>query len=295
MNELRWILLAAGLILIAGLYFWGMRSHGQRNGGAQPARRTAPGGGSRFESPPPMESSRAPEPTVTVEPRRIEPSISPDADVGPDAASSRRAVHEVDFDVGEPEPAVGKRREPTISAQPEAPRAGPSVAPSARPAPTPATAAETSKAALEPKPARKPQKIVALRLTAGDKQARFDGARLLELLRAEGLEFGRYDIFHRPHENGRPVFSVSSLLEPGTFDLEAMPRTAYPGIMVFAVLPGPVPARDAFDEMMFTARGLAAELKGALFDEKGAPLTAQAFAKLREDALEFERAAPGTG
>ena len=32
MNELRWILLVAGVMLIAGLYLWGMRSRWQGRG-----------------------------------------------------------------------------------------------------------------------------------------------------------------------------------------------------------------------------------------------------------------------
>jgi cell division protein ZipA len=272
-----------------------MRSRSRRNEGV--ARRATPVGTGTFAPPPPMEAPRAAQTVTPPEPRRIEPSLSMDSDVGFDAAASRGTVHAVDFDVGEPEPpspAPARRREPTISTRPEVARVSPAVSPAAQPEPAPVAPPDATKPAAETKPARKPQKIVAMRVTA-EKPARFDGARLLEVLRAEGLEYGRYDIFHRRHENGRPIFSVSSLLEPGTFDLEAMPQTAYPGVMVFAVLPGPVSAREAFDEMTFTARGLATELKGSLSDEKGAPLTVQVFAKLREDALEFERSATGTG
>ncbi len=115
--------------------------------------------------------------------------------------------------------------------------------------------------------------------------------QLLEALRAEGLSFGRYEIFHRLHDDGRPIYSVASLREPGTFDIEAMPTTYYPGVAMFAVLPGPVSAADAFDEMIFTARALATHLNGSLADERGAPLTALRVGKLREEALEFERSA----
>jgi cell division protein ZipA len=121
--------------------------------------------------------------------------------------------------------------------------------------------------------------------------ARFDGAELLKALRSEGLGFGRYEIFHRLHDDGRPIYSVASLREPGTFDIESMPTTYFPGVAMFAVLPGPVSAAEAFDEMIFAARALATHLNGALADERGAPLTALRVGKLREEALEFERAA----
>ena len=121
--------------------------------------------------------------------------------------------------------------------------------------------------------------------------ARFDGAELLAALRSEGLGFGRYEIFHRLHDDGRPIYSVASLREPGTFDIESMPTTYFPGVAMFAVLPGPVSAAEAFDEMIFAARALATHLNGSLADERGAPLTALRVGKLREEALEFERAA----
>jgi cell division protein ZipA len=137
-------------------------------------------------------------------------------------------------------------------------------------------------------PVARPQKIMAIRVSA-QAPARFDGPDLLGALRAEGLAFGRYDIFHRLHDDGRPIFSVTSLREPGTFDLQEMPSTQYTGIAMFTVLPGPVSAVDAFDEMVFTARALATHLSGALADERGAPLTALRVNKLREEVLEYER------
>jgi len=132
------------------------------------------------------------------------------------------------------------------------------------------------------------QKIVAMRVNAVA-PARLEGARLKETMLAEGLEFGRYEIFHRLHTDGRPIFSVASLREPGTFDLQAMDATSYPGVTLFTVLPGPVGAADAVDDMMFTARALASQLGGALADERGIPLTPLRIARLREDALEYER------
>jgi cell division protein ZipA len=206
--------------------------------------------------------------------RRIEPSFDQDRVDALDAPEPRH----VDFDdEGDFEtPAIG-RREPTLSARPGDSIEPPPAAPSEAPAPPP----------------RRAQKILAIRVTASA-PARFDGAELLAALRSEGLEFGRYEIFHRLHDDGRPVYSVASLREPGTFDIDAMPTTYYPGVAMFAVLPGPVPAADAFDDMIFSARALATHLNGSLADERGAPLTALRVGKLREEALEFERAAGST-
>jgi cell division protein ZipA len=304
MNELRWILLAAGVILIAALYLWGMRSRWQGRGETEGTRRPAvfTGGAQGFETQveEAMDADAADEPAVLrADARRIEPSFGStdgfDADIdldddGLDAPAPQRRAAILDDESELERPALA-RREPTLSSvrtepSPALSRQEPTlqvepVAPARRAEPT--AAPEPTAAA-----ARAPQKIIAIRVTALA-PVRFDGAALLESLRAEGLGFGRYEIFHHLHDDGRPIFSVASLKEPGTFDIESMEMTQYPGVAMFAVLPGPVPAADAFDDMIFTARALATHLNGALADERGAPLTALRVGKLREEALEFER------
>jgi cell division protein ZipA len=312
MNELRWILLVAGALLIAGLYLWGTRTRWQGRDEPEASRRPAvfTGGAKGFETEVPVPpgdrdfdirdvdiDAELVESEFRVESRaerRIEPGFDQDEVDAFDAPEPRR----VDFDDENDfeSPAIG-RREPTLSStrtdsvptlRPEAPtRVEPTL--SAHPA----AAAEPPQAVPSPAPApapRRPQKILAIRVTAAA-PARFDGAQLLAALRAEGLGFGRYEIFHCLHEDGRPIYSVASLREPGTFDIAAMPTTYYPGVAMFAVLPGPVPAAEAFDEMIFAARALATHLNGALTDERGAPLTTLRVGKLREEALEFERGA----
>jgi cell division protein ZipA len=278
MNELRWILLAAGVLLIAGLYLWGTRTRWQGRDEPEASRRPAvfTGGAKGFETEAqvPLDDDYVDlaDSGFRVEPRaerRIEPSFDQDEVDALDATEPRR----VDFDdTSEFEsPAIG-RREPTLT--------------STRTDSIPTLRAEPP-TRVEPTLSAK---ILAIRVTAAA-PARFDGAQLLAALRAEGLGFGRYDIFHCLHEDGRPIYSVASLREPGTFDIEAMPTTYYPGIAMFAVLPGPVPAAEAFDEMIFSARALATHLSGSLTDERGAPLTTLRVGKLREEALEFERGA----
>lgn len=306
MNELRWILLAAGVILIAALYLWGMRTRWQGRGDSEGSRRPAvfTGGATGFETrvEEALDADAVEEPAVLrADARRIEPGFGNtdgfDADIDHDdeataaPAFSRRAAA-LEDEVELVRPALA-RREPTLSSV----RTEPPLPPS-RQEPTlqvdslaPERRAEPELTA-EPAPAprRAPQKIIAIRVTALP-PARFEGAALLASLRAEGLGYGRYEIFHQLADDGRPIFSVASLKEPGTFDIESMPTSQYPGVAMFAVLPGPVRAADAFDEMIFTARALATHLNGALADERGAPLTALRVGKLREEALEFERSA----
>jgi cell division protein ZipA len=305
MNELRWILLAAGVVLIAGLYLWGVRSRGAGRGEGDGSRRPAVFSGSArgFEDEPAEVATEAEDDdafVVRAESRRIEPRIEPrmgddtlDADLDTeDATPVARRPSILDDEEEMERPAVS-RREPTFSASRAEPAPAPSrFEPTLQPEPVTSRGVEpkvTPPPPQAPEPPKRPsQKILAIRVTA-TAPARFDGAELLEALRSEGLSFGRYEIFHHLHEDGRPIFSVASLKEPGTFDLAAMPDTPYPGVALFAVLPGPVSAAEAFDEMIFSARALATHLNGALADERGAPLTALRVGKLREDALEFER------
>jgi cell division protein ZipA len=89
--------------------------------------------------------------------------------------------------------------------------------------------------------------------------------------------------------------SLASLLEPGTFDPATMDSAAYPGIAIFTVMPGPLPAVRAFDELLDAARGLAHRLGGQLQDDRGAPLSVQRVFKLREEVVAFERSLGSAG
>lgn len=136
------------------------------------------------------------------------------------------------------------------------------------------------------------ERIVTLRLAAPPLE-RFEGKRLVEALQAAGLQHGKFAIFHRTTAEGATVFSVASLVEPGTFDLERIEGRRFPGVSLFAVLPGPLEAEALVEEMIATGRRLAEELHGALQDERGAPLNAQRLADLRASVADWqERARP---
>ena len=276
MQELRWILLAAGIALIVALYVLGVRAR---------RRSAAPGLGraTRVEAPP----------LSGIESPRIEPRVDVADDAALDFEAPATAIDEVpivDFEVEpEPEPAAASeahRREPI----PEVNRPDPIPAVHRR-EPTFAAPADAPRPAPPPRDASAPrqrQKIIALRVTAPAPE-RFEGAFLEEALRAEGFAFGRFGIFHRLDAAGRPILSLASLLEPGTFDPATMARCSYPGVALFAVLPGPVSAPQALEELVESGRYLAERLGGSLLDDRGAALSMQRIGQLREEALDFER------
>lgn len=148
-------------------------------------------------------------------------------------------------------------------------------------------------AAVSPAPnAAEQQRIFTIRVCSVG-EARWSGAQLMAALELHGLAFGRYQVFHRKHADGRSLFCVASLIEPGTFDVAAMPDQEFRGVTLFAVLPGPKPPLDIMDELLGTARGLAEELSGMVQDAKGIPLSPQRAAAMREDAARFQASLAG--
>jgi cell division protein ZipA len=131
------------------------------------------------------------------------------------------------------------------------------------------------------------QKIVALRVCAPD-DARWPGKRLMTALELQGLAYGRYNVYHRKHVDGRTMFCVASLVEPGTFDLTRMPEEEYRGVTLFAVLPGPAEPLQTLDALIRTARSLGESLAGEVQDADGVPLSAQRAAALRDEVARFQ-------
>lgn len=294
MDQLRWILLAAGALLVAGIYVWGLRAR----------RRSAA---------PEHERAGRVEPARTVTLVAEEPRAEPRLDSQDDAAEPvQPPVPETRDRPAVRRPAGPVRREPRLEADGEAdsgaapaaarsePRSEPRIEPRIEPRSEPRieTGRETAEATKREPPAASgrgaapraaAQKIVALRLVAPPGE-QFEGARLLETLGASGFAFGRYQIFHRLDPAGRPLVSLASLREPGTFDPQRMPELSFRGVVLFAVIPGPLPAGRAFDELIATSRDLAAKLGAQLQDEHGGPLSVQRIGQLRSEVADYERA-----
>lgn len=118
----------------------------------------------------------------------------------------------------------------------------------------------------------------------------FPAEDLILALRAAGLRHGKFKIFHcMAEDDSRIRFSVASLVEPGSFDLNNLADTEYRGISMFMVLPAPEDGVILFDEMMATARAIAREVDGRLLDEQGGALSMQRERYMREEVIEFLR------
>jgi cell division protein ZipA len=343
MPELRWILIAAGVLLLAGIWWWEWRRRSdeadhfsedsrseEEPGRSEPTlgEETAVEAGGTADELPPIRASRRERPRelpVVEFPEDTEPELgkSPVREEVPIRVPYRAMQQHLDerpqdleglSSGGEPN---REEREPWLRTQPlernklfDGGRepAAPSLEPdfeeddelAAEDAPATAGSAG-EEAGVEAETAAEPeaeaetsgetsipqrQKIVALRLVCKDE--RWSGDAVIDALESEGLHFGKYSIFHRERDDGKSIFYVASMIEPGSFDREGMPSMSFPGISIFAVVPGPVDGGTTFDMMLATARRLAQRLSGQLQDEQGSSLTAQRVLNLREEVVHFE-------
>jgi cell division protein ZipA len=142
--------------------------------------------------------------------------------------------------------------------------------------------------AARARPVVLPDKVVTLRLMCRTRPG-FPGEDLVMALREAGLRHGRFGIFHRPVEPDpdTAMFSVASLVEPGSFDLTRLRTDHYPGVSLFLAIPGPPDPVAAFDAMIDTARTLAESLGGELLDEQGSTLSIQRQRYIREEIIQF--------
>jgi cell division protein ZipA len=218
--ELRWILLALSLVLLAGIWWWGRRRSSQASGDAQLR-----------------------EITPSVEPQRPEAAVR---ETQPERDTEAKTEAETEWGVPPFEPLSIRTQDyervpildgPMMVSADPAPVLSTGTAAASMSAAPPAPAAAAPSAAvvqgrvptLQPEagsgaaPAQTPnaseqQKIVTVRVCAPG-EARWSGATLLCALELHGLAYGRYQVFHRRHVDGRSLFCVASMIEPGTFDV----------------------------------------------------------------------------
>jgi len=309
--ELRWILLGLSVPLLAGIWWWTARRTRQAPGNAELRESTA---------------AKTAETVPTLDPRYVDDSDGDDD--GDDDSREMSAVFESrDWGVPPFEPLsirTGNFDGVPVLDGPMMVGADPSRTPGSTPAPMPgriqapartptsppaaATLGATPPGVTPPgvtppvvvapavvapavapatPPAAELQRIVTIRVCAVG-ETRWSGAQLMAAFELHGLAFGRYQVFHRKHVDGRSLFCIASLVEPGTFDLASMPDQEFRGVTLFAVLPGPLEPLETMDELFGTARGLAEELSGMVQDAKGMPLSPQRATALREDVARFQ-------
>lgn len=135
-----------------------------------------------------------------------------------------------------------------------------------------------------------PSEVLVVNVMSRDGEM-FRGSALLQVLTSAGLKHGDMNIFHRHLGNdsrGPIVFSVANILNPGTFDLQAMSSFRTPGVSLFLAMPAVISNREAFEDMLRTAQQLRSALDGELRDDRRSVMTAQTIEHYRQRIQDFE-------
>jgi cell division protein ZipA len=274
MPELRIILLVVGVLFVAGIagFEW-WRSRGQRPAAALASRDDvshdpAPRGAERAELKPLPEINVVRDSRVSVSDSLPVIELASSSDTGTRRALGISISDEVAVDMSEDnrpareEPWIGPDgvSEVRVVAEPQAP--------------------DAPKLTLAWPPEGQ-RRIVALRVVP-KAEPRFPGRAVRQSFGACGFWHGPMDIYHLPDEQGRVLLSAAALAQPGTFDPSIMDSQRFSGLNLFAVLPGPAPEREVFEELVHAARQLAERLDGLITDQHGEELTAGRISRLRQ-------------
>jgi cell division protein ZipA len=330
-TELRLILLALSLLLLAGIWWWGARKSTQAPGKSElrePSISEPPRREALIEAVIDIESTpmAAEEPEAPARDWGVSPfeplsirtteydrvpvldgpmMVQADSLSAVKSAPAIKPMRASDPPVLTPTPAVEPVEALETAAWEITPATTPEIAAPMASPPRPAQPAtarvptlladNSDRIAVAPTRipnASEQQKIVSIRVCAPG-EVRWPGTALLAALESHGLAYGRYQVFHRKHIDGRSLFCVASLVEPGSFDVAHMATDEFRGVTLFAVLPGPVEPLLTVDELLSAARGLAQDLSGMVQDAKGVPLSPQRAAALRDDVARFQASLPG--
>ncbi|WP_313253248.1 cell division protein ZipA [Stenotrophomonas acidaminiphila] len=107
-----------------------------------------------------------------------------------------------------------------------------------------------------------------------------------------GLVFGYMNVFHRMvegHPERGPIFSMASIMKPGSFDMAHIREVETPAIAFFLTLPAPMTALDAWEKMLPTVQRMAELLDGVVLDDSRNALGRQRIAHIRDELRAYDR------
>lgn len=141
------------------------------------------------------------------------------------------------------------------------------------------------------RPSQDFDKIVSLFVAAKAGQV-LHGEDIVVAAEKTGLVFGHMGVFHRlveAHPERGPIFSMASILKPGSFDMATIRQLQTPAIAFFLTLPAPLTALDAWEKMLPTVQRMAELLDGVVLDESRNALGRQRIAHIRDDLRAYDR------
>ncbi|MES9904716.1 MAG: cell division protein ZipA C-terminal FtsZ-binding domain-containing protein [Sedimenticola sp.] len=135
-----------------------------------------------------------------------------------------------------------------------------------------------------------PKKMLQLNVVA--RGGRFSGVDIAKAAADLQMVYGDMSIYHRydgDPANGRELYGMAGLVEPGTFPADGLDEFSTPGVTLFAQLPGYQDGMVIFSDMLSTAERLSVMLDGDLQDENHSDLSRQTIGHIREGILEHRR------
>ncbi len=144
---------------------------------------------------------------------------------------------------------------------------------------------------LGKRPSQDFDKIVSLFVAAKAGQV-LRGEDIVVAAEKTGLTFGHMNVFHRlveGHPERGPIFSMASILKPGSFDMANIRAMETPAIAFFLTLPAPMTALDAWEKMLPTVQRMAELLEGVVLDDSRNALGRQRIAHIRDELRAYDR------
>ena len=280
MDNLRWILILAGVAILAALYFSGRSSRSRTPAWPDDRRR---GGADQDDFDPLLGDDTLHDHVADFDQLDDDDLVRPAQASG--RGSAERSVNLAPSDY-EFEEAFGRTRDSSpgfTSFAQKIESISERLSPKRRQriaASEPANIDDISPA--DPEFANK---IVTLHVVA-PQNTLINGEQLLDVFDRRGYHFGDMNIFHSMH-NGDTVFSIAKMVEPGTFDIDDLESFVTPGITLILQLPGPVPADVSFEVLISEAFEMASELNATVLDGDRNTLSKQTLQHMREGIYEY--------
>lgn len=119
----------------------------------------------------------------------------------------------------------------------------------------------------------------------------FNGLSISKAADAVGMIYGHMNVFHHfgpgKLHSGQPLFSMSNMYEPGSFDLGRMADLRTKGISVFMYSPASIDASVVFELFLNTTQRIAELLGGEIRTANNKLLNSTAIKSLRDKAESF--------
>lgn len=122
--------------------------------------------------------------------------------------------------------------------------------------------------------------VVQLNVVAAENEY-FSGTALMDAFSHAGLRYGDMGIFHHYDEDHNILFSVASIVEPGTFPINNMANFMCPGVVLFFQTSQVMEPLEVFDNLVSCCHELAIRLDGVEWGADHQPLSTEKIVALR--------------